>query len=189
MHYLLYKLFMAYLGSIHHHNLQNWTATFFPLWGQKAFIFIMTWAPSSVVYLCESDTSIINYIQTVGWHPVLAWSKRWVVAGSLTLLGCAENHIDYHSCFFWISLHHPLAIFSIIFHLGRQMMEMAPCVLRPWVCATAEIPSGALAWSPSLHDWLMEGGTSLSLAVPSILQHPRSLHPLGDPETTFTLAD
>lgn len=67
--------------------------------------------------------------------------------GSLMLLGCTGNHIDYHSCFFWINLHHPLAIFSIIFHLGRQMMEMAVC-MEP-ICGTAEIPSGDLALSPS----------------------------------------
>lgn len=123
---------MGYLGSIHHHmnetELKSASNFFFPLRGQKALIFLMSWAPSAMAHHSESDTFIINYTQAVWWYWTLAWGKQWVVAGSLMLLGCTGNHIDYHSCFFWISLHHPLAIFSIIFHLGRQMMEMAGSV-------------------------------------------------------------
>ena len=173
----------------------------------------MSWAFSAVAYHSLSDTFIINYIQAAWWHPSLAWGKQWVVSGSLMLLGCTGSHIDYHSCFFWIGLHHPMANghfvwSSIIFYLSRRdwLMEGSTSLAWPsplpsdrwqrWPAAcmepifdwvTVEIPSGDLALSPSRRDWLMEGSTSLSLPAPSLpLTPPRFffLEPLILPPCT-----
>lgn len=129
-----------------------------------------------MAYHSGSDTFIINYTQAARWHQTLARGKAAGGAGSLMPLGCTGNHIDYHSCSFWINLHHPLAIFSIIFHLGRWMMEMLAAGVLP-ICNTAEIPSGDPTLSPAQWDRLLEGDTSLSLQSPSTLPHPPPLSP------------
>lgn len=75
---------------------------FFPLWGHKALIFLMSRAPSAVAYHSESDTFIINYIQAAWCHPTLAWGKQWVVRGVLCCLAAQgtiliTTHVSFES--------------------------------------------------------------------------------------------
>lgn len=143
----------------------------------------MSWALSAVAYHSESDTFIINYIQAAWWHQTLAWGKQWVVWGVVYCLAAQGTIlITTHVSFESISITHwP---FSPLYFIREDGWWRWLAVYMQPIYGTADIPSGDLALSPSHQDWLMEGGTSLSLSSPShhhpitpIL--PPSLHPLG----------
>lgn len=135
---------MGCLGSIHHrrHQTQLNKPHFFPLLSSSLWI-----KSSYIQYKIGSLSCGASFWE---WHlhhklhgggsGVMApnFSLRWTVTVgwcvvglvSLSFTGRGGDHIDYHSCFFQIHLHHPApptspAIFSITFHWSGGMMEMA----------------------------------------------------------------
>lgn len=131
-------------------------ASFFPYEDKKLIFPSCVFLPQ--LWRMESDTVIINPVQAAWRCWLSSWRQQWM--GGRMLLDCTANNIDYHSCYFWINLHHPLAIFSIIINLGPT--DDGVDWLRVWSISVVLywFHQEHLTLSPSHHNWLMEEGIS-----------------------------